>query len=106
MPFKAFWKSQIFTERRRFQNLSFWSNFDPTLPLEDGQNKKIAIGLSPSVKIKALSSINFQWKLLFLYALFELNYVHMLVVQMGPGSKTRGHSLDLAALFQKPLIKS
>ena len=40
MPFKAFWKSQIFTETGRIQNLRFLSNFDPNLPPEDGQNQK------------------------------------------------------------------
>ena len=40
MPLKEFWKSQIFTETERTQNLSFWSNFDLNLPPEDSQNQK------------------------------------------------------------------
>ena len=36
MPFKVFLKSQIFTETWNTQNLSFWSNFDSNLPVEDG----------------------------------------------------------------------
>ena len=40
MPFRAFWKSQIFTETGRTQSLSFCSNFNPNLSPEDGQNQK------------------------------------------------------------------
>ena len=36
IPFKEFWKSQIFTEKGRTQNVSFWSNFDSNKPPEDG----------------------------------------------------------------------
>ena len=39
MPFKAFW-NLIFTETGHTQNLSFWSNFDYSLPPEDGGNQK------------------------------------------------------------------
>ena len=40
MLFKAFVKSQIFTETGLNQSLNLWSSFDPTLPREDGQNQK------------------------------------------------------------------
>ena len=56
MPIKAFWKCQTFTETRHTQILNFWSNFDPNIPPEDGQNEKskyiqknLAIGLSKQV---------------------------------------------------------
>ena len=50
-----------------------------TLPPEDGQNQKskyfpgknFSIRLSKSVKIKALSALNFQWKMQLLFALFR-----------------------------------
>ena len=72
MPFKVFWKTWIFTETRHTQSLNFCSNFDLNLPPEDGQNQKkvkvfkgkyLVIRLSKSIKIKALYSFNFQWKL-------------------------------------------
>ena len=41
MSFKGFQKAQSFTKTfYSTQSLSFWSNFDLNLPLEDDQNKK------------------------------------------------------------------
>ena len=40
MLLKAFWKNRIVTETGRSQSLNFWSNFDHSLPPEDGENKK------------------------------------------------------------------
>ena len=40
MLFKAFWKNRIVRETGRSQSLNFWSNFDHSLPPEDGENKK------------------------------------------------------------------
>ena len=70
MLFKAFWKIRIFAETVRTQSLNFWSNFHPKFTPWRWPESKIAMALSKSVKIKALSSFDFQWKLYLLLALF------------------------------------
>ena len=40
MSFKVFWWTRILTETERTKSLSFWSNFDHSLPPEDGGNQK------------------------------------------------------------------
>ena len=52
MSFKAFWKTRISTETRRTQSLSFWSNFDHSLPHEDGRNQKWLSGYPNQSKWK------------------------------------------------------
>ena len=39
MPFKAFWRTRIFTVTGLTPSLRFWSNFDPNFPPEYGQNQ-------------------------------------------------------------------
>ena len=41
MPFKGFWKAQIFAENfYSTQSLSFWPNFEPNLAPDYGENRK------------------------------------------------------------------
>ena len=55
MPLKEFWKSQIFTETERTQKFEFLVQLRPQVNPWRRPKPKIAIDLSRSVKIKALS---------------------------------------------------
>ena len=95
MPFKEFWKAQIFTENfYNIQSVSFWSNFDPNLPPEDGRNKSNKSKSRPF--LRPISSEN--------YNNFSL-YLGFFRVQMCPVSKIKRSQLILAPLFQKPSVK-
>ena len=77
---KNFWWIQVFIEKGRTQSWHFWSNFDPSFPPENGQNRKnkqycgkiSVIELSKYVKIKSLSSLPFPGKIGLLFAIFGI----------------------------------
>ena len=100
MPFKVFLKSQIFAETWHTPNLSFWSNFDANLPLEDGQNQKQLFGSPDFSKSRShfLSIFNKNYN-------FLMCYFGFFRVQIGPGSKINRSQLKLASPFLKRLIK-
>ena len=69
-------------EKARTQSQHFWSNFNSSFPPEDGQNKKneqqwgktSATELSKYVKMKSLSPLPYQRKILLLSAIFQRHF--------------------------------
>ena len=94
MAFKTFWRTRIFTLTGITQTLSFWSNFDPNLPPEDGRNQKQPSDFPNQSKSRP-----------YLHSILNDNYnfLGFFWVQMGSGSKIKRQQLKLAPLFQKPV---
>ena len=89
------------TETDCTQSLRFWSNFDPKLPSEDGQNQKQQSGYPNKVKSMPylLSTFNKDYNFFcFIWAFFGYKWV------IRPGSKIKKSQLRLAPLFEKPFI--
>ena len=63
---------------------------------------KIAIRLSKSVKVKALSPFNFQWKLWLTFVLFVLFWGY----KWAHGQNSCGTSLNLHHVFKMPFIEA
>ena len=89
MASKAFWENQIFTETGRTRCLSFWSNFDHSLPPEDGGNQKESSGYEHQSK----------WKP-YLLSIFIENHNYFLLYLGYFGYKYFGYSLGKHEFFK------
>ena len=88
MPFKIFLITLIFKETWHAQSLGLWSNFDFTLPPQDGWNQKKPSGYSnQSISRPYLLSI-FNEKYNYL-----LHYLDFFRYKWAQGQRSRGHCL-------------
>ena len=86
----------------RTQRLQFCSILGPNLPPEKQKfaNVNGFQGKNLSIKIKAPSPLNFQWKIQLLFSLFVF-----FREKMGLGSKIKRSQVRLTLLFEMQLVK-
>ena len=94
------WKIWIFTEAGDTQILHIWSNFEPKLPPEDGQNPEKQNNSRQKFSDRAIqicyqhqprSSFPFQWKIGLHFALFESFFVKIRAWSKVIGSESKSN---------------